>query len=198
MKRTVLAMVILLAGALLVPQTGHALPVMSGVANYAVAAHWTATVNYEVYAPGETANGLAGDAYYHYFYYVSNTSPISGDELSQFTVGNPMKLPIITAGWVDRTGGTIVPWSISTGGSSVKFTFDDQPGYTFIYPTNSTEWLYFTTPFAPTLVDGGLQDGGTNNHQLVPGPAPEPASAMLLGLGLMGFVGRKLRRKFMA
>lgn len=51
----------------------------------------------------------------------------------------------------------------------------------------------FTSPYAPEVWSGGILDGGTVASGATPAPAPEPATLLLLGSGLMGmgWFGRK-------
>ena len=191
MKKLIFGLCILALAILVMPQASHAF-IWQGITTGYSQPGWTATVNWEVWAPTETDLRVPKDGDYHYYYYVTNTSPSGGNGLKFFSVGNPVSAPVNLQGWVNGPG-TILPSAWSSIGSSIDWDF--KTASTLIYPQKTSEWLYFTTPVAPAWVPGGLQNGGDNDSHPVPGPAPEPASMMLFGLGLLGFGGRVLKRK---
>ncbi len=190
LRKTMLALLIATA-CMLVASQAYAFP-MTGVAYYATS-DWTGSVYWELYAPGDSASYLSADSDWHYFYYAVNDDD-SDVELSLFSVGNPSQAPITDSGWLDRAGGTVAPGLVSDLGSSIKYYFF---GPNWIEPGDETEWLYFKTPIAPQWVSGSLQNS-INDYDPVPGPAPEPASVVMLGLGLIGMASRTIRKKFTA
>ncbi|GEM_PF-6684058 len=190
LRKTMLALLIATACMLVASQV-YAFP-MTGVAYYSTS-EWTGNVHWELYAPGDTSSYLAADTNWHYFYYVTNDNT-SDVELSMFSVGNSARAPIISSGWLERAGGTVAPDHTSHTGSSIKFYFDDPD---WVFPGEQSEWLYFTSPVTPQWVSGSLQNS-INDYDPVPGPAPEPASVAMLGLGLIGMAVRTIKKKFMA
>lgn len=191
MKKLIFASIITAVALVVISESSYASPVLSGITSFAGDSLWTATVNWEVYAPGDTASHLSADSDYHYFYYVTNTSGKGGASLKSFTVGNPFKAPIVLSGYLDRGTGTPAPSTVGV--------FEDSTAYIFftdvIDPSEASDWLYYTSPTEPAMVTAGLIDGGKTDFEAVPGPAPEPSTILLLGTGLFGFVGGAARKK---
>jgi hypothetical protein len=192
--KKLLGLFVLAVAIIAISQTGHAAPILSGVTGFAGDSLWTATVTWEVYAPWDASSHLGSTVDYHYFYYVTNTSGTSGSSLKTFTVGNTAQAVITSSGSIDRGAGTPAPDNVTVFADSIAYYF-----LTDIVDTGeTTDWLYYTSPTHPGMVTGGLINGGKTAHEPIPGPAPEPATMAMLGLGLLGFAGAKLRKRFKA
>ncbi len=191
---------ILTLAILVISQTSYAVaPLISGSTPFSVLGSWSATVFWEVWSPGDDDLRIAVDSDYHYWYYILNSNGSSVD-LTSFTVGNPIGATINLWGSVDKAGSTPAPIAIFPNPTSIAYQFAtvEAGGFGLIGPGISSDWLYYSSPVEPGPVPGGLIDGGTTDWKPVPGPAPEPGSMILLGLGLLGFGGRAFRKRFKA
>lgn len=100
---------------------------------------------------------------------------------------------------VDVFSSGVLPKEISRDypGNSIGFAYNSLTG--LITPGSSSGMLWVETNATSYMLNGTTQLQGTGNTRITTySPAvPEPTTVALLGLGLVGFVG-KMRRKFMA
>ncbi|MDP3703055.1 MAG: PEP-CTERM sorting domain-containing protein [Candidatus Omnitrophota bacterium] len=177
-----------------------------GSTPFAGAGGFSATVAWEVFAPGDGGSYLPNaDATFDYFYIVTNTSTTAslGNAITTFNVGNPNGSVISTVGSLPLGGATPTLSLVLAGGTSYLFFTPSicPPGLPApCGGLTSSDRLFLTSPDGPTNVLGGLiASGGATDSQLVPGPQPpqpfipEPASMGLFGLGLgaLGFARRR-------
>ena len=165
---------------------------------------FTATVAWEVYAPGDGGSYLPNaDATYDYFYTITNTSTaLASNEIITYSVDNPFGSVIASAGSLPIGGATPTFTVIGAGGTFWAFFTPPicPPGATVpCGGLTSSDRLYLTSPDGPTPVLGGLIAFGSTDSQLVPGPVPiipEPVSLGLFGMGLTALgLGKFGRRK---
>jgi len=143
--------------------------------------------------------------FYHYNYTI-HLQDFSGNSLSSgytyyafleaLKVMNNSKAPVA---WVDSP-------------TSPKWNFTQAPDYTYYkWQADAVGDNYFYTSggqlndmeikskLPPGYVDVAVWNGGTSTSaSKTMGPAPEPASMMLLGLGLLGLGGVRFRKRFKA
>ncbi len=98
----------------------------------------------------------------------------------------------------DNDSGAVAPvkFTRNASGFTIGFDFADGAGL----PVNTTSYKMWVKTNAESYMDGwaSVQDGGSQNVFAYVPNVPEPATAALLGIGLIGFAGRVIRRKFMA
>jgi hypothetical protein len=137
------------------------------------------------------------DTGYLIFVYKVNHGIGSDDPLGRITTTNYAGYKT----WLAYDLNSVAPagFTRSAGsGSTIGFVF---PGATGLPQGDNSSIMWIKTD-AFNYKSGGTNmiDGATASVQTyAPAPGtPEPASAMLLGMGLIGFAGRLIRRKFMA
>lgn len=120
---------------------------------------------------------------YSYFYQVTNLGGGLNDTLGRYTFVNPFSFPALGSGII---ADALDPVTLRTSSlSSYGVDFNLGVGET-------TDRFYFQFSAPPTVTNGFLIDGGIGTGDVV-GPAPEPASMMLLGMGILGLFGLKKR-----
>ena len=83
------------------------------------------------------------------------------------------------------------------GASKMEWSFDIGDYDDGIYTGNESDVLWLTSYAAPRYYPAQANNGFNYNGH-VPAPMPEPSSMLLLGMGLFGFAGRKIRKRFKA
>ena len=200
MKKLLIAFIVLGVAVFAIPNAANAVPLINGSVSLVAGSHWTADIFYQVYAPNQAdAPGIGAVNYYSYFYRVDNVVSAEGDTLKHLTVGNLSKAPIVTVNYTDyNSGRDPVGYGDLVDSIVWDWAITSPVTLNVINPGEHSDWCYYTTPREPGWVDGSLQNGGAAIFGRVPGPTPEPCSMAMLGLGLVGLVSRKLRKKFMA
>ena len=194
-----LAIAVLLIFAICVfaaPSYAFPVPIWSGTTDYSFdgggfsTTAWTATITWEVYAPGTSYIGTS--PYYVYYYTIKNTAS-TGGSITIFNIANPHNMPIYSHAWIDGIGITPSASPISPG--QISWSFYNTGGQ--LDPGDTSDMLYMESTW-PDFVNAGLQGSGGNDSHRVPGPgSPEPATMSLLGLGIAGLVGfRRKKRVF--
>lgn len=191
MKKLIFGVLIVAACMMAVPAV-YALPIASGTTPF-TGTTFSATVTWEVYAPLDGSSPLGSNAEYNYFYQIANAGAGNVNILS---VSNPYGVQISSIGWLAGAGDTSPDtWTSPDSPSSIDYIFVP----TSLTTGKSSKRLYFTTSAKPTSVDGYLTSLPTDSPTgKLPGPAPEPSSMILLGLGLSLFGAGAIRKKFKA
>lgn len=205
MKKFIVTLMVMGVAILAIPNAANASPMIGwsgSVSLTGTGGIWTADIIYDVYAPNAAGlpGGLTFVSDYAYFYRIDNIVSASGSAIKSLTVSNLAQAPIVTVNYTDYSAGRDpFAYGVSVAGDSIGWQWEILGvGGNPILPGEHSDWCYYTTPQSPDWVIGSLQNGGGATGGNVPGPAPEPSSMLLLGMGLLGFAGRIRRKRFKA
>ncbi len=120
---------------------------------------------------------------YSYFYQVKNLGGGTNDSLGRFTFENPFGFTALGSGVINNALDPVTLRTSSTSSYGADLNL-------LVGETSNPFYFKFSVP--PTVTYGYLQDGGIGTGNVV-GPAPEPTSMMLLGMGILGLFGFKKR-----
>ena len=142
-------------------------------------------MDYAVYKPGTYVGVAVPTNEYVYAYQVFQ---LSSSNLTWATVGilegSDAANAQTDAGYGVSGGKT--PFLTYLSGNSFVTLFNPQ-----LAVGQHSVVLLFTSPNGPTTTDASVADSGKSDQQLAPTPLPEPATLMLLGLGLAAIRRRR-------
>jgi len=116
---------------------------------------------------------------YEYLYRLKN---VNADKIKGFVLDNVSHF---------------TPSVVGVPGNTTSYTFTGGDTLSWIFPQlnhgSTIAGFYIKTYGPPGLIPVEAQDGGIDPRGVTYGPVPEPASMLLLGMGILGVFG--LRRK---
>jgi len=205
MQRVEAASIAAFTGSVFLTEPGN----VDGTVNYAVYDHTTGSAVGDYWGTGNGVlfdasfvasllspaldNGALTGARYLYLYQTVNNGPATAVEISQNTA-SIVPANLTSWGYFVLGGGTVAPL-VSKGPSSLKATYDPNTGLT---DGQSSLWWGYTSNVAPVWGSTSIQDGGRSVDGAAPQAAPEPASVVMLGIGISGMFGYGWRRRKVA
>ena len=155
-----------------------------------------ALVDFAVFAPSKfnlSYPGMdpSGGANYVYAYQLHNQ--VAGTaSITTFSVGlsggneTPSGIGFVPAGGAAPTSTTFIPAGPPFTSAGFSYTG------AFLAPGATSQILIFTSPYGPEFDNASLM-GGINKTEQLPSPVPEPASYVLLGLGVLALLVQRRR-----
>lgn len=191
------AVAVVPASAGILPTDTNAMAGWTGTVHVAGPAdYFEADLEYAVYEPGKFTDSFAGEAVapelYVYAYQIANVTGVPSSFTPKVTAlsvgfddvydgGNEDELPsvpsfVADAGKVAPSGSWLNPAQYPGTGLPSSARWDFQPA---VYESEESSVLYYTSPYGPEW-DYVAADGIGSAVGVVPSPAPEPASMVLL------------------
>jgi hypothetical protein len=151
-------------------------------------------VDYAVYAPGDYVGSLSLPADQYVYCYQIFVLPTSG-AIGFFTVNLSPDATALNAAF-DTASLSGVPGGSTPANSTVSQDFVTYNfGRNSISANNHSAVLLFTSDFAPQVGDGIVSGALPGTAQIdIPTPTPEPASMLILALGVPALLGRRRRK----
>jgi len=153
--------------------------------------HYNYTLYLKDVTIGGTAYNLSGLTGYEYY-----------EDLWALKIMNPSLAPLeLVSSPSDGVSGEVATWNFAYGYGNQYYIWQAQlvnGQYDYIYVGEQLNHMEIRSLYGPMGVDAASWNGGqpTSTGRTI-GLAPEPGSIALLGMGLIGFAGSLIRRKFM-